>query len=155
MDIRVLRFAVLGAALVAGGCKTLAPYTGEEHTSNTTRGALIGAAAGAVVGLISGDDAVERRQRALIGAGVGALAGGAIGNSPKHCGMRDSGMTIGVWLSLTLMLSAASGTSFSRYSSSRADVMSQRVAPLSLYSRTTLGSWPRRALSSDSVNSPL
>ena len=36
--------------------------------------------AGAVVGLISGDDAVERRQRALIGAGVGALAGGAVGN---------------------------------------------------------------------------
>ena len=29
---------------------------------------------------MSGDDAVERRQRALIGAGVGALAGGAIGN---------------------------------------------------------------------------
>lgn len=34
---------------------------------------------GAVAGLASGDDAVERRQRALIGAGVGALAGGAIG----------------------------------------------------------------------------
>jgi outer membrane protein OmpA-like peptidoglycan-associated protein len=29
--------------------------------------------------LVSGDDAVERRQRALIGAGVGALAGGAVG----------------------------------------------------------------------------
>ena len=80
MDIRVLRFAVLGAALVAGGCKTLEPYTGEEQTSKTTRGALIGAAAGAAVGLMSGDDAVERRQHALIGAGIGALAGGAIGN---------------------------------------------------------------------------
>ncbi len=34
---------------------------------------------GAVVGLISGDDAVERSQRALIGGGIGALAGGAIG----------------------------------------------------------------------------
>jgi outer membrane protein OmpA-like peptidoglycan-associated protein len=31
------------------------------------------------VGLISGDDAVERRQHALIGAGIGALAGGSIG----------------------------------------------------------------------------
>jgi len=29
--------------------------------------------------LISGDDAVERRQHALIGAGIGALAGGAVG----------------------------------------------------------------------------
>ena len=62
------------------GCETLDPYTREEKTSKATKGALIGAAAGAVVGLISGDDAVERRQRALILAGVGALAGGAIGN---------------------------------------------------------------------------
>lgn len=63
-----------------GGCQTLDPYTREEKTSKATKGALIGAAAGAVVGLISGDDAVERRQRAMILAGVGALAGGAIGN---------------------------------------------------------------------------
>ncbi|MGB5333292.1 MAG: OmpA family protein [Woeseiaceae bacterium] len=67
-------------AVFASACETLDPYTREEKTSKATKGALIGAAAGAVVGLISGDDAVERRQRALIGAGVGALAGGAIGN---------------------------------------------------------------------------
>jgi len=79
MDIRVLRLAVIGTAVIAGGCKTLEPYTGDEQTSKATRGALIGAAAGAVVGLVSGDDAVERRQRALIGAGVGAIAGGSIG----------------------------------------------------------------------------
>ena len=64
----------------ASACETLDPYTREGKTSKATKGALIGAAAGAVVGLISGDDAVERRQHALIGAGVGALAGGAIGN---------------------------------------------------------------------------
>ena len=67
-------------AVFASACETLDPYTREEKTSKATKGALIGAAAGAVVGLISGDDAVERRQHALIGAGVGALAGGAIGN---------------------------------------------------------------------------
>ena len=61
------------------GCQTLDAYTREEKTSSATKGALIGAAAGAVVGLISGGDAVERRQRALIGAGVGAIAGGSIG----------------------------------------------------------------------------
>lgn len=74
---------VLGLTLFAvfvTGCETLDPYTREEKTSQATKGALIGAAAGAVVGLISGDDAVERRQRALILGGVGALAGGAIGN---------------------------------------------------------------------------
>lgn len=69
----------LAVAVAATGCKTLDPYTGEEKLSSATKGALIGAAAGAVVGLISGDDAVERRQHALIGAGIGALAGGSIG----------------------------------------------------------------------------
>jgi outer membrane protein OmpA-like peptidoglycan-associated protein len=67
-------------AVFVSGCETLDPYTREEQTSKATKGALIGAAAGAVVGLISGDDAVERRQHAMILAGVGALAGGAIGN---------------------------------------------------------------------------
>ena len=36
-------------------------------------------AIGAVAGILSGDDALERRQRALVGAGVGAIAGGAVG----------------------------------------------------------------------------
>lgn len=82
MKMRSLGITMIAAGLagVLVGCQTLDPYTQESKTSNATKGALIGAAAGAVVGLASGDDAVERRQRALIGAGVGALAGGAIGN---------------------------------------------------------------------------
>jgi len=79
MNIKMLRLLVLGAAVIVSGCETLDPYTGETQKSKATKGALIGAAAGAVVGLISGDDAVERRQRALIGAGVGAIAGGTVG----------------------------------------------------------------------------
>ncbi len=71
---------MLVAAGTFAGCETLDPYTQESKTSNAAKGAMIGAAAGAVVGLISGDDAVERRQHAMIGAGIGALAGGAIGN---------------------------------------------------------------------------
>jgi len=74
----VLALTVL--AVFVSGCQTLDAYTREEKTSNAAKGAMIGAAAGAVVGLISGDDAVERRQHALILAGVGALAGGAIGH---------------------------------------------------------------------------
>ncbi|HEX5788436.1 MAG TPA: OmpA family protein [Woeseiaceae bacterium] len=74
----ILGFA--GAAIVAAGCTTLDPYTGEQKTSQAAKGAMIGAGIGAVAGLISGDDAVERRQHAMIGAGIGALAGGAVGN---------------------------------------------------------------------------
>jgi len=81
MDTKSLKLMVGVAGLTAmlGGCTTLDAYTQESKTSNATKGAIIGAASGAVVGLISGDDSVERRKRALIGAGVGALAGGAIG----------------------------------------------------------------------------
>ncbi|MDH3620316.1 MAG: OmpA family protein [Gammaproteobacteria bacterium] len=71
--------AMTAVAVFASGCTTLDAYTREEQTSQTTKGALIGAGIGAVVGLMSGDDAVERRQHALIGAGLGALAGGAVG----------------------------------------------------------------------------
>jgi len=79
MSISMFRVALVTAGLIIGGCETLDPYTQESKTSNATKGAIIGAVSGAVVGLASGDDAVERRQRALIGAGVGALAGGSIG----------------------------------------------------------------------------
>ena len=81
MDSKSLRLivAIAGLTAMVAGCTTLDPYTQESKTSNATKGAVIGAVSGAVVGLISGDDSVERRKRALIGAGVGALAGGAIG----------------------------------------------------------------------------
>ncbi len=81
MNSRSLKIilAVTVFAVFVSGCETLDAYTRDEKTSSATKGALIGAAAGVVVGLISGDDAVERRQHALIGAGIGALAGGSIG----------------------------------------------------------------------------
>ena len=88
---RVLIATAVSAALLAGCATTGGGYYGsnpppqqqtdpnQEGMSRTQRGALIGAAAGVVAGLLSGDDATERRQHALIGAGVGGLAGGAIG----------------------------------------------------------------------------
>lgn len=81
MNKRSTKFilAMTVAMVFVSGCKTLDAYTREEQTSNTTKGALIGAGIGAAIGLISGDDAVERRQHAMIGAGIGALAGGSVG----------------------------------------------------------------------------
>ncbi len=95
--------AALVVAICAGltaGCQTTDPYTGEKKTASATFGALIGAGAGAAIGMISGHDAKQRRQRALIGAGVGALAGGAVGaymdkqESELRAQMRDSGVTV-------------------------------------------------------------
>lgn len=72
--------AAVAGSLLLGSCAT---YTGQTNApddpNRTQRGALIGAAIGAAAGLLSGGDAVERRQRALVGVGVGGLAGGAVG----------------------------------------------------------------------------
>jgi outer membrane protein OmpA-like peptidoglycan-associated protein len=92
--------ATLIAVGLAAGCQTTDPFTGETKTTSATYGALIGAGAGAAVGMISGRDAKQRRQRALIGAGVGALAGGAVGaymdkqEDELRKVMRDSGVTV-------------------------------------------------------------
>lgn len=69
---------IAAGAFVLAGC-TLDPYTGERQASKAAIGAGIGVAAGATIGLLTGDDARERRRNALIGAGVGGLAGGGIG----------------------------------------------------------------------------
>ena len=97
---------VLNATLVVvivaafAGCETINPYTGDKETSSATYGALIGAGAGAVIGMISGHDAKQRKQRALIGAGVGALSGGAVGaymdkqEAELRAQMRESGVSV-------------------------------------------------------------
>jgi outer membrane protein OmpA-like peptidoglycan-associated protein len=92
--------AVVLATGLAAGCQTTDPYTGEQKTTRATYGAIIGAGAGAVVGMISGNDSKQRKKRALIGAGVGALAGGAVGaymdrqEDELRRQMRDSGVTV-------------------------------------------------------------
>lgn len=72
------QIVLAGVALsFLAGCTTTDPYTGEQKVSNTAGGAVIGAIAGAGVGLLAGGN---DRRNALVGAGIGALAGGAIGN---------------------------------------------------------------------------
>lgn len=73
--IRVLSVSTL-VVFTAVGCTTVNPYTREQQTSKVVKGAGIGAAAGAVAGLLTKGDKLEN---ALIGAGVGALAGGGVG----------------------------------------------------------------------------
>src|SRR5260370_39249370 len=74
--MRKLLIAVAASLFALGACKTFDPFTGEEKYSSTTKGAAIGAGAGAVIGAISGSDAQDRRKRGLIGAGGGWAARG-------------------------------------------------------------------------------
>ncbi|NOX51707.1 MAG: OmpA family protein [Gammaproteobacteria bacterium] len=69
---------VIVGVLLLTACTTN-PYTGEREASNKAKAAGIGAAIGAVIGALTGDDADDRRKRALIGLGVGGLAGTAVG----------------------------------------------------------------------------
>lgn len=69
------------AVTMVSACTTLDPYTGEEKTSNATKGAIGGAIAGAIVGALTNtSDGDQTRRNALIGAGIGALAGAGVGN---------------------------------------------------------------------------
>ena len=70
---------VIAAALATTGCTTTDAYTGEKKVNNASKGAGIGALAGAILGAATGDNSKERRERALIGAGVGALTGAGVG----------------------------------------------------------------------------
>jgi len=76
----ILAGTAMLVAVLAAGCQTTDPYSGQRQQNRTGTGALIGAGIGIAAGLLTGDSAVERRQHALIGAGLGGLAGAAVGN---------------------------------------------------------------------------
>jgi outer membrane protein OmpA-like peptidoglycan-associated protein len=77
--MRAKRLGILVVVAAATACTTYDPYTREEQAARAQRNALIGAAAGAVAGLITGDGSMERKKRAIQLAGICALAGGGVG----------------------------------------------------------------------------
>jgi len=74
---------ILATALFAlASCSsTTDPLTGRPQVNNTAAGAGIGAAVGALGGLLIAKDksGSDRRKSVLIGAGIGALVGGGVG----------------------------------------------------------------------------
>ena len=70
--------AITVATVGLSGCMTYDPYTGEEKTSNATKGSIIGAIGGAAIGAATSSDS-DRGKGALIGAAGGAAVGGGIG----------------------------------------------------------------------------
>lgn len=69
------------ALTTLSGCTTYDAYTGEEKTSNTVKGAGIGAGVGAVLAYLANKDksSKKRNKRVLAAAGIGAIAGGSVG----------------------------------------------------------------------------
>ncbi|MBT8436781.1 MAG: OmpA family protein [Gammaproteobacteria bacterium] len=84
------------------GCETFDPYTGEKKTSNTAKGAGIGAGVGAVLAYLSNRDesSKTRKRKVLQAAGIGAIAGGGIGyymdsqEAKLRKTLRDTGVSV-------------------------------------------------------------
>lgn len=76
--MKSLMLLALTAFLCA--CATQDPYTGERKTSNTAKGAGIGAAAGAILGGLTASKK-DRTKGVLRGAAVGGAIGGGVGYS--------------------------------------------------------------------------
>lgn len=94
--------AAAAAGAVLAGCTTFDAYTGEEKTTNTTKGAAIGAGVAAVISYVKNKDASsgDRKNRMLRAAGIGAIAGGSVGyymdtqEAKLRKQLRDSGVSV-------------------------------------------------------------
>jgi outer membrane protein OmpA-like peptidoglycan-associated protein len=73
----------MAAVLVAGCTPTYDPVTGSQNINRTATGAGLGAAVGALAGLVYADakdlNSKDSREAVLIAAGIGALGGGGVG----------------------------------------------------------------------------
>ena len=78
---KLIAAITLASITTLSACTTFDPYTGQEKTSATAKGAGIGAGAGALLAYRKNKDAnsTDRRRRILQAAGVGAIAGGSVG----------------------------------------------------------------------------
>lgn len=74
--MRIFQIAAVAALLSA--CTSIDPYTGEQRTSNTAKGATAGAIGGAVIGAATSSRS-DREKGILTGAAAGAAAGGGVG----------------------------------------------------------------------------
>jgi len=71
---------VLTLLILVTACTSVDPYTGENKVNNSSAGALLGAAAGAAIGSLTGQD----REAILTGAAVGAAGGAGVGYYLDH-----------------------------------------------------------------------
>lgn len=71
-------FVLVLFAISLTACMSTDPYTGQQKTSNTAKGAGIGAVAGAVIGAATASKD-DRKKGAITGAVAGGAIGGGIG----------------------------------------------------------------------------
>lgn len=72
------KFLIIAIVIGLTACTSIDPYTGQQKTSNTAKGAGVGAVTGALIGVATASKK-DRGKGALTGAAAGAAVGGGIG----------------------------------------------------------------------------
>lgn len=110
---------LLASSLILASCsQSTDPLTGKQQVNRTAAGAGIGAAVGAVGGLlIAKSKGNDSRKSALIGAGIGALVGGGVGayQDRQEAELRQQLVNTGVSISRngnTIVLNMPSNVTF-------------------------------------------
>ena len=77
---KLIMFSLV-SLMTLNGCTTFDPYTGEEKTSSTAKGAGIGAGSALLLSYMANRNksSSERNKRMLRDAGIGAIIGGGVG----------------------------------------------------------------------------
>lgn len=80
MNKLLITFSLV-SLITLNGCTTFDPYTGEEKTSSTAKGAGIGAGSALLLSYMANRNksSSERNKRMLRDAGIGAIVGGGVG----------------------------------------------------------------------------
>lgn len=127
-------------------CSTVNPYTDEKQASKLAIGAGVGAASGAVIGLLTADSK-DRQRNALIGAGIGALAGGGVGyymdvqEAKLRQRLRNSGVSVtrsGDQIILNMPGNVTFATNSADINASFYDVLNSVAIVLNEYKKTTV-----------------
>ncbi|MDA8138108.1 MAG: OmpA family protein [Desulfobacteraceae bacterium] len=131
---------------IFSACSTVNPYTEEKQTSKLAIGAGIGAASGALIGLITAGNK-DRQRNALIGAGIGALAGGSIGyymdvqEAKLRQRLRNSGVSVtrsGDRIILNMPGNVTFATNSADINASFYEVLNSVAIVLNEYKKTTV-----------------
>jgi len=158
------RIALLMSIVFVLTACAINPYTDDRQASKLAIGAGVGAAGGAVIGLLTADSK-NRQRNALIGAGIGAVAGGGVGyymdvqEAKLRQRLRESGVSVtraGDQILLNMPGNITFATNSADISADFYEVLNSVSLVLNEYKNTTIDVIGHTDnVGSDAINQPL